>query len=149
MNTEAAIVAFEEALATQVSLGDERVEEAATALLAALRPALDRLALTVVEEAAAEVSAQLPDAEVRVVMEGGQPSLTIDSADTDLDTTAFRDDLEARLTLRLPSGLKDLIEDSAGDAGDSVNAHVVETLHKSLQRSRRAAGRRISGTIET
>ena len=149
MNTEAAIVAFEEALATQVSLGDERVEEAATALLAALRPALDRLALTIAEEAAAEVSAQLPDAEVRVVMEAGQPGLTVDSSEVDVDVAALRNDLEARLTLRLPQGLKELIEDSAGDAGDSVNTHVVETLHRSLQRSRRAAGRRISGTIET
>ena len=118
-------------------------------MLAALRPALDRLTLTVAEEAAAEVSAQLPDAEVRVVMDGGQPTLAVDSSEADVDIGSLRDELEARLTLRLPSNLKELIEHSAGDAGDSVNTHVVETLHKSLQRSRRAAGRRISGTIET
>jgi hypothetical protein len=148
VNTDAAVVAFEEALATQVSLGGEAVEEAATALLTALRPALDRLILTVAEEAAAEVTAQLRDAEARVVVSGGQPTLAVEHAD-DEELPPLRDDLEARLTLRLPKGLKELIEDAAGDAGDSVNAHVVETLHRSLQRSRRSAGRRISGTIET
>jgi hypothetical protein len=148
VNTEAAIVAFEETLSQQVALGDEQVEEAATALLAALRPAMDRLALTLAEDAAAEVSAQLPDATAQVVIEDGQPALVVSGAD-EVVPSLKSEELEARLTLRLPSGLKGLIEESADDAGHSVNAHVIETLHRSLHRARRTAGRSFSGTIET
>lgn len=145
MNTEAAIVAFEDALTAAVALGDSTVEEAAAALLQALRPAMDRLMVQAAEDAAEEVSAQLPDAEVQVVMDDGAPRLVVEQVESEVEP--LRDELEARLTLRLPSNLKGLIEEAATEAGDSVNAHVIETLHRSLQRHRR--GRRFSGTIET
>lgn len=148
MNTEGAVVALEEAVARQVALGDERLEEAALTLLGALRPALERLSLTLAEQAAEEVTAQLVDFRARVVVEGGEPQLVVEPTDAGSDTPRF-DDLEARLTLRLPAALKELIEESAGEAGDSVNTHVLETLHRSLQRARRSSGRRLSGTIET
>ena len=141
-------MAFEEALAQQTVFGDEQLEEAATALVVALRPAAERLALALATEAAQEVSAQLPEAVVRVVIEGGEPILRVES-DAEDDVPVFREDLEARLTLRLPSRLKGLLEEAAVDAGDSVNAHVVETLNKALHRDRRTAGRRFTGTIET
>ncbi len=148
MNTEGAVAALEEAVARQVALGDERLEEAALTLLGALRPALERLSLTLAEQAAEEVTAQLVDSRARVVVEGGEPQLVVEPTDAGSDPPRF-DDLEARLTLRLPAALKELIEESAGEAGDSVNTHVVETLHRSLQRARRSSGRRLSGTIET
>jgi uncharacterized protein (DUF1778 family) len=37
-------------------------------------------------------------------------------------------DAEARITLRVPAYLKDLITEAAEGAGDSVNTFVVETL---------------------
>lgn len=148
MNVESAVVAFEEALGQQAALGGDVVEETAGALLGAVRPAVERLALAMAEEAAAEVTAQLVDSTVRVVVEGGAPSLVVDRVGED-EHIAIKEDLEARLTLRLPASLKSDLEDVAGDVGDSVNAHVVETLAKALHRHRRVSGRRFSGTIET
>jgi len=147
--TEPAIIAFEEALGRQAALGGDAADEVAGTMLAALRPAVERLALAIAEQAAAEVSAQLADATVRVTIEDGLPSLQVEGPDAE-DGPAYKGkDLEARLTLRLPASLKGEIEAAAGDVGDSVNAHVVETLGRAIQRQRRAAGRRLSGTIET
>ena len=47
------------------------------------------------------------------------------------------EDFDARITLRLPPSLKDLIEDAAGMTGESVNAWVVEALGKRARGSRR------------
>jgi hypothetical protein len=150
MNIEAAVVTFEETLGLQAALGGDAVEETASALLTAARPAMERLALSLAEQAAAEVSAQLADAAVRVVIEGGAPTLLVERRAADEDAAAYKgEDLEARLTLRLPAGLKREIEGAAAAAGDSVNAHVVEALAKALQQHRRLSGRRFSGTIET
>ncbi|MDH3730842.1 MAG: hypothetical protein OES13_06945 [Acidimicrobiia bacterium] len=149
MNIEASIIAFEETLAQQATLGGDAVEEAAGALLQAVRPAVERLALSMAEDAALEVAAQLPDATVRVVIEEGSPALMVERQET-VETAAFKgEDLEARLTLRLPTGLKSAIEEAAGDAGDSVNSHVVEALGQALQRHRQVSTRRFTGTIET
>jgi len=149
VNIEASIIAFEETLAQQATLGGDAVEEAAGALLQAVRPAVERLALSMAEDAALEVAAQLPDATVRVVIEEGSPALMVERQET-VETAAFKgEDLEARLTLRLPTGLKSAIEEAAGDAGDSVNSHVVEALGQALQRHRQVSTRRFTGTIET
>ena len=40
------------------------------------------------------------------------------------------EDLDARITLRLPPTLKQLIEDAAQTNGDSVNSWVIDTLGK-------------------
>ena len=149
MNTEAAIIAFEETLGQQAVLGGDAVEEVAGALLTAVRPAVERLALTIAEEAAAELSAQLTDATVRVAIEDGSPTLFVDRQEADEDVAIKTEDLEARLTLRLPTSLKGELEEAAGDVGDSINTLVVETLAKALQRHRRTAVTRFSGTLET
>lgn len=149
MNIESAVIAFEETLGKQAALGGEAVEETAGALLPAIRPAMERLALSLAEEAAAEVSAQLPEAAVRVVIEGGSPTLLVERRTTDDEAVPKGEGMEARLTLRLPTSLKLELEKAAGDVGDSVNTHVVETLAKALRQHRRVSGRRVSGTIET
>jgi hypothetical protein len=149
MNTEAAIIAFEDTLGQQAALGGDAVEEAAGALLTALRPAVEKLALTLAEEAAIEVSAQLTDATVRVAIDEGAPSLLVEQQGGEEPIAFKTEDLEARLTLRLPASLKGELEEAASDVGDSINAHVVETLARALQRHRRVAGNRLSGTIES
>ncbi len=53
------------------------------------------------------------------------------------------EDAEARITLRLPEYLKELITEAADVSGDSVNAYVVDAL-KSVARTKKSArgGRR-------
>lgn len=126
--------------------GDEAVERATQALLMSLEPALQRAAMQLAEQAAAEVSAQLTDAAVEVVMSDGDPTLVV-RASQDTGPSFVADDLEARITLRLPALLKDQIEAAAGDAGDSINSYLVKSLSRSS--ARRKSGRRVSETFRT
>ena len=125
---------------------NEAAIAAGETLLAALRPALSQAALELAEQAAMEVRAQLPDHEVNVVLEDGEPSIRLRPAESDVRFAL--DDLEARLTLRLPKALKSELEDAAGTAGDSINAYVVKAL-SGRSRGGRRTGRRITGTFQT
>jgi len=146
MQTEEILNNIEETVENQLALNDagEGLEEAAMALLAVLRPTLKQAALTIAEQAAVEVGAQLDGYSVSVVLDDGEPSLLVreDAAGRSFTT----DDLSARITLRLPDSLKDDLEEAAGAAGDSVNAFVVKALSK---RPSRRAARRITETFET
>lgn len=148
MDTASVRAGLEEALAHHVSLvgGDRSVDMAADALIAALGPAFARAALALAEQAAVEVTAQLPDHEVDVVVRGGEPALVVRSIAPDLQFAA--DDLEARLTLRLPKVLKAELEEAAGSSGDSINAYVVKAL-SARKRATGRTGRRITGTFRT
>jgi hypothetical protein len=140
---------FEAALTRQAALaaGDEAVEAAVEALLEAAGPAIRQLALTLAQQAALEVDAQLPDHKVEVVLTEGDPTLTVRADEGAPRYTG--EDLEARLTLRLPAGLKETIEEAARTAGDSVNSYVVESLSRSSVRRGPRTGRHITGTVET
>jgi hypothetical protein len=126
--------------------GDEAIERATQALLVSLEPALHRAAMQLAEQAAAEVGAQLPDASVDVVVAEGDPTLVVRSQQGG-EAAFSTEDLEARMTLRLPSVLKDQIENAAGDAGDSINTYVIKSLSRSS--GRRKGGKRISETFRT
>ena len=147
MNTEAVVTEVEAAIAAQVELAADEpaVEVAANAIVAALRPALRAAATQLAEQAGAEVAAQLPEYEVEVVLADGEPTLRVRSEPV---TSSFAtDDLEARLTLRLPPALKADLEDAAGVHGDSVNSYVVKALSGRPRRSRYRNHN--SGTLET
>ena len=148
MDTASVRATLEATLADQVGLagGDPTVALAADAVLAALGPALAQAALRLAEQAALEVGAQLPDHEVDVVVRDGEPALAVRSAEHDVAYAA--DDLEARLTLRLPTVLKTELEEAAGSAGDSINTYVVKTL-AARKRAASRTGRRITGTFRT
>jgi hypothetical protein len=112
-----------------VASSDPEVGEAVNHLVAALRPALQVAAVEIAEQAAAEVRAQLPEHAVDVVLTDGDPALRISEAPRATEPRQS-EDLDARITLRLPPTLKQLIEDAAQRSGDSVNAWVVEALGK-------------------
>jgi hypothetical protein len=142
------IAELEATVATQLELAgdDPAAEAAAVALMNALEPALRQAAFMIVEAAATEVGAQLPDGEVDVVLRDGSPHLVYRPVEG--GAVSFSpDDLQARLTLRLPEALKADLEEAAGQLGDSLNAYVVKTL--SGRRRRGRTGTRMSGTIET
>lgn len=130
----------------EIAGGNEAVEEAASALMAALEPALREAAMTIAADAAAEISAQLPDGDVEVLLAAGNPELRYRAHDRHAGTFAG-EELQARLTLRLPESLKTDLEAAAGELGDSLNSYVVGAL--SGRRRRGSVGTRLSGTIET
>jgi len=146
VQTDAILDSIEQAVENQLAMGDgsEALEEAAVALMAALRPSLQQAAYRLAEQAAAEVAAQLEGYTVNVVLEDGEPSLLVREDAAPKPFTA--DDLSARITLRLPDSLKDHIEEAASDSGDSVNAFVVKALSA---RGGRRGSRRITETFET
>lgn len=147
MQIETLLDSIEQAVDNQLAIGDseEVVENAAVALLAALRPAIRQASLNLAEQAANEVGAQLPDHTVSVVLEHGEPSLVVNEVASSA-VTFGAEDLSARITLRLPDSLKDDIEAAANETGDSVNAFVVKAL---ASRAAKKGSRHITETYET
>ncbi len=137
MHLDHVFIEIESAVDNQVRIGAPELAEVATELMTALRPTFERAMLGVIQEAAAEISAQLVGQSVEVRLSEGEPSLVI----TEQRNAPSNDpeELEARVTVRLPSSLKSLIEESASSAGDSMNGWVVDAL-------RTRAGRRVRGT---
>ena len=147
MNTEAIAAKLEDHLVAQGRLVgvDPAVEQVIDALVNGLGPAIRQAALDLAEQAAAEVGAQLTSGHIDVVLSDGEPSLVVRS---DAGEPSFStDDLEARMTVRLPTNLKSALEEAADDAGDSVNSFVLKTLATGTTRSRK--GQRIRETFET
>ncbi len=99
-------------------------------------------------QAADEVGAQLPDHEVEVVLDGDDPALRVSRTDAEAPEVD-PSDLDARITLRLPSNLKQIIEEAADLGGDSVNAYVVKTLSGSAKsKFDRKSGNTIKGRYD-
>lgn len=138
---------LEESLSTQMQLAGESpgVVEAGEAILASLEPAIDRAVMHLAEQAAAEIEAQLVGYRVGVELREGAPVLIVHGTPSAVKIDA--DDLEARITLRLSEKLKSIVEDAAGESGESVNTFVVKTL--ATKARERRSGQRYSGTIET
>lgn len=148
MDTTTAITKLEAAVEQQLLLagGDDAVSMAGEVILGALAPALRELALDLCQQAAAEVSGQLPDRDVEIVLRDGHPTLVVRDATGRAEPTL--EDLEARLTLRLPENLKKLVEEEASAAGDSINSWVVRTL-SSRARTRQPSSGATSGEFLT
>lgn len=126
---------------------DPSVAAAGQAVMLSLEPALRLAALTLAEQAAAEITAQLPDHTVDVVVADSQPTLVLrDAADA---VTINTEDCDARMTVRLPEELKDDLETAASDLGDSVNTFVVKALAGSAEALKRTSRSTFEGTIET
>lgn len=147
MNTEAIAARLEDQLVAQARLAgsDPAVDQVVDALVGGLGAALRQAVLELAEQAATEVGAQLTAGTVEVVLSEGQPSLIVRSDNADPSFTS--DDLEARMTVRLPTNLKSALEEAADDAGDSVNSFVLKTLATGTTRTRK--GQRIREIFET
>lgn len=149
MDITSIIGEVEEALASHldVAADDPAIDRAAGALVASLAPALRQAALRLAEEAAGEVDAQLPEYRVSVVIEDGEPSMLVRS--TAEPVTVNTEDLEARLTVRLPTELKEALEGVAGELGDSVNTYIVKSLTTRATAATDRSSRSFQGTIRT
>ena len=144
MHVQPVLNSLQAALAGQAGLatGDPSVEAATTHLVEALGPALRLAAMELAQQAAAEVGAQLPDHTIEIVLVDGDPSLRVTESKA-TEERAASEDFDARITLRLPPSLKELIEDAAGSKGDSVNGWVVDAL------AHRAAKNKTRGKTHT
>jgi len=125
---------LETAVEAQLRLGDPELASLGAELLEVLRPAIKQTLMDVVEMAAQEVNGQLVGHRVDIRLVEGDPELVVDTDDSRIppppppfapgDTT----DTEARITLRLPGYLKEVIAEAAEIAGDSVNSFVIDAL---------------------
>lgn len=147
-----AITNLETAVETQLAVAGAEVAEAGTRLMAALRPAIRQSMMEVVAMAVSEISSQLEGQNIDIKLVDGDPELAVSEDPATHQATpppgfSVSDDAdEARITVRLPSYLKDLITAEAESAGDSVNSYVVEVLGR--PRRRRSSGNQTRTTLE-
>ena len=134
MHLDHAFIEIEAAVDNQVRIGAPGLADVATELMLALRPALEKTLLGLVQQAAAEISAQLAGQRVDVRLDEGGPSLIVTEERT--EPSEQHEEFEARVTLRLPSSLKTLVEESASSTGDSINSWVVDALRTRARRGR-------------
>jgi len=148
MDISTVFTEVEAAISRQLAFAgdDPDIAEAAAALMAVLEPSLRQAGSNLAEQAAHEVSAQLPDYRVSVAMSDGEPQLVVQPRGVDQELTSGSN--EARLTVRLPEHLKDLLERAAVDGGDSVNTFVVNALASKAKPSKSDRGNRIRTSID-
>jgi len=150
------VEAIQADLAAAASLGDDSSAEAARRLGQALESSLHLRLLDLFTEGAVGLSAQLPSGHVEVRLAGRDPELVFvddepaESAAT-AAPTADGDVLTARITLRLPEGLKVSVEAAAQREGVSTNSWLVRAVARALEpRPARSGGRnRLQGYAQS
>ena len=148
------IHAIQEDLAAAASLAsDEATVEAGRRLTQALGSSLHLRLLDVVSEAALALSDSVPG-RIEVRLAGRDPELVYIEEEEEPERTqnASGDDaFSARITLRLPEGLKAQLEVAANLEGTSVNAWIVRALQRGLEPRTRSVrtGRRLSGYADS
>jgi hypothetical protein len=149
MQVQPIINSVQAALAAQGSLagGDSAVEEAIDHLVSALAPAIRQAAMDLAEQAACEVRAQLPDRTVDLVLADGDPALRIAEMAVSSESVPS-EDLDARITLRIPPSLKSLIEDAADTTGASVNSWVLDALSRRARKPDPGHGFRMTHSFD-
>lgn len=144
MRLDPVLTQIETTIEAQLRLADPGVAEGAAGFMQAFWPAVRSALLEVAEQAATEIDAQLGDRRVEVRLSGGDPEMVVTPrADVEQPND---ENLEARITLRLPGSLKGIIEDAASSSGDSINSWVVDALRSRARRSN--VGSRVEETFE-
>jgi predicted HicB family RNase H-like nuclease len=148
MQTSAVLHNLESSVEAQLALmtgSDPTIEATGRAMLSALRPAIREAALELANQAAEEVRAQLSGHRVDLILADGEPSLRITQEEA--TSGAVEGDFDARISLRLPPAIKDIVERAASDSGDSVNSWVVKTLAGRAHGSK-GSRRRVTDTFD-
>jgi HicB family len=145
------IESIREDLAAAADLGDEHVRGAANRLGRALEAALRVRLLDALTIAAYEVSSQLGSGAVELRLAGDTVELAVTRGEPEPSPPAAgEDEGTARLTLRLPEGLKARAEQAAAHEGMSTNAWLVRAVATGLaDRSSPRVGRRLRGFAES
>jgi len=145
MHVDPVITELESRVRAQAGLmAGHEIESTVGLMLEVLRPALKDAAMAIAQQATDEIRAQLPDHQVDLALEDGDPTIRVRESEGSRRTND--EDFAARISLRLPASLKDTIESFATDNGESVNAWVVKTLEGKAKR--RPSGGRVNTTFE-
>lgn len=141
MQIDGHIQALREDLARVAALGDEAASRAAELLSVAIESSLARRIQDVLAEAALELNSQLDEAHVEVRIAGRDPELVLvrEAAEPEAHADVT---LDARITLRLPEGLKQRVESAAAREGTSVNTWLVQALQRAVESRRPSSGSR-------
>jgi predicted HicB family RNase H-like nuclease len=154
MEIEPHIEAIRDDLAAAAAIGGEQSAKAAEPLLRALDPALRLRLFELLSQSAAEISSGMPAGHVELRMEGRDAVLTYvaDAVEPDLEPESVPlddDGSQARITLRMPDGLKRRVEEAAAREGISANAWLVRAASSGLERKKHTVGRRITGYAQS
>jgi predicted HicB family RNase H-like nuclease len=132
MQLDGFVQAVREDLARIAAVGDESTARAADLVAIALEPSLGRRLQEALAEAALELSAQLERGSVEVRIRGAEPELVYVSDTLSAPAEAADGAFDARITLRLPEGLKSRVEVAAAANAVSVNTWLVQALNRAL-----------------
>src|SRR5688572_17387838 len=144
MRLDPILTQIDASIEAQLRMADAAIAEAAGGFMEAFRPAVRAALLEVAQQVAAEIDAQLGDRRVEGRLVDGDPEMIVTSAEP--PSPDPEEELEARITLRLPGSLKGIIEDAASSSGDSINSWVVDALRSRARRGR--SGGRVEETFE-
>jgi predicted DNA binding CopG/RHH family protein len=109
-------------------LGGPELEQAVERLVAPLEPVMRSRILDAVTQLAAELTTDLPEGRVETRLDGDSVTLAF-VQDAEAPREA-REDLDARITLRLPETLKARIEAAAARQGVSVNTWLLRQIER-------------------
>lgn len=134
-------------LGVVAALGDEAAAEQWRRVADAAEPAIRLRVIDLLSEAALSLNGQLSAGHVEVRLAGRDPELVyVDEPEAPEPPPAPGDDLSARITLRLPEGLKASLEVAASREGVSTNAWIVRALARALEpRGARRSPNRLQG----
>ena len=151
MNASRFVEALKNELVALAELGDENTASAARRIAVSLQGSLSLTLLNALGEAARELTAQIPDGRVEVRLVGHDPELVfVREEEPDGAAPAVGDDAAtARISLRLPEGLKRSVEQAAEHEGVSVNTWLVRAISQSVRGRSRRSGRRLTGFAES
>jgi hypothetical protein len=154
MDIDRHVHAIQADLAAAAALGDEATAAAGERLAAAVSASLQLRVLDVLTDATLALNAQLSSGHVEVRLVGRNPDLVVvDDGNDEAETAPTPgDDLSARITLRLPEGLKVQIEAVSSSEGVSTNAWIVRALSRALEPRRdkfSRSGKRLQGYAQS
>lgn len=122
------------------AVGGEETSRIADLLVGSIENSLGLRLLEALHEAARELSESYPGAEVDVRLQGRDPVLTLSiagpapsGASEGEPMAGYIDDELARITLRIPEGLKNQVERAAARAGASINSWIVSSVARTLE----------------
>ncbi|HEX4126386.1 MAG TPA: toxin-antitoxin system HicB family antitoxin [Acidimicrobiales bacterium] len=119
-------------------LGDETVAAVAERIADVLGRSVPGRVLDLLSDAAAELTASLPDGRVDIRVAGDDVDLTYveDAPSPAAAPTGEGDEQSARISLRLGEGLKSRLEAGAAAEGVSVNTFIVRALERGTSSNR-------------
>jgi hypothetical protein len=141
------VEALKSDLSAIAGVGDDAVAAAAERVGQALTASLGLRLLDVLQEAALEVSEQVPSGHVEVRLAGQEPLLVYveDEPSEPAPAQPAGEGLSARITLRLAESLKAAVEAAAAREGLSVNAWLIRALTRAVSAPAPRVGSRLTG----